>query len=53
LDYQDVDVTKDRKALDEMVKVSGQMGVPVLSIDGKIVVGFEQSRIDEMIKNQA
>jgi glutaredoxin 3 len=32
-----------------MVKISGQMGVPVISIDGKVVVGFDKKRIDELL----
>jgi glutaredoxin-like YruB-family protein len=39
--YTDVDVTKDRKSAQEMVAKSGQMGVPVIDIDGSIVVGFQ------------
>lgn len=33
----------------EMVKRSGQQGVPVLDIDGNIVVGFNQAKIDELL----
>jgi hypothetical protein len=32
-----------------MVDKSGQMGVPVILIDDKVVVGFDQKRIDELI----
>lgn len=48
-DYQDKDVSVDISAAREMVKMSGQMGVPVLSIDGSIVVGFDKKRIDELL----
>ncbi|MDP2924453.1 MAG: Uxx-star family glutaredoxin-like (seleno)protein [Candidatus Omnitrophota bacterium] len=47
--YQDFDVSSNKTALEEMVKTSGQMGVPVIIIDGEIIVGFERSRIDEFL----
>ncbi len=50
--YTDFDVSTDRRALDEMVKVSGQMGVPVLLIDDEIIVGFEQSKIDRLLQER-
>jgi len=48
--YQDVDVSVDREAAQEMIKKSGQRGVPVIDIDGHIIVGFDQGRIDQLIK---
>jgi glutaredoxin 3 len=33
----------------EMVKKSGQTGVPVVDIDGKIVIGFDKERIDKIL----
>jgi glutaredoxin-like YruB-family protein len=47
--YENFDVSNDKKKLDEMVKISGQMGVPVLDIDGKIVVGFDKEKIDSLL----
>jgi glutaredoxin-like YruB-family protein len=43
--YEDVDVGVNQQAADEMVEKSGQMGVPVLDIDGEIIVGFDKDRI--------
>jgi len=43
---KDVDVGSDQKAAEEMVKKSGQMGVPVIEIDGKIIVGFDKPAIE-------
>lgn len=48
--YQDIDVSVDREAAQEMIKKSGQRGVPVIDIDGHIIVGFDQGRIDQLIK---
>ena len=43
--YIDVDVTQDDKLVEEMVKKSHQMGVPVIDIDGEVYVGFNRSEI--------
>lgn len=48
--FQDVDVSSDVNAAREMVKKSGQMGVPVIDIDGKIIVGFDESEIKKALK---
>ena len=47
--FKDINVAEDRKALDEMVEKSGQMGVPVIDIDGKIIVGFDKTAIERAI----
>ena len=49
IDFEDIDVSKDEKSLEEMVKNSGQMGVPVADIDGKIVVGFDKEKISKLL----
>jgi glutaredoxin 3 len=48
--FDDVDVSSDVKAADEMVRKSGQMGVPVLEIGGTIIVGFNQAAIVKLLK---
>ncbi|MFH1126291.1 MAG: glutaredoxin domain-containing protein [Candidatus Altiarchaeota archaeon] len=48
--FNDIDVGKDREAAKEMVKKSGQMGVPVLDINGKIIVGFDRDAIEQAMK---
>ncbi len=47
--YEDYDVAKDRDKAIEMVNKSGQQGVPVLDIDGDIVVGFDQNKINALL----
>jgi len=49
IDFEDIDVSKDSNALEEMVKKSGQMGVPVADIDGHVVVGFDKKKISELL----
>ncbi len=39
----------DRDKAKEMIQKSGQMGVPVIIIDGEIIAGFNQSRIDQLL----
>jgi len=50
IEFEDIDVSQDKVAQDEMIKKSGQMGVPVAEIDGQIVVGFDQERIKKLLK---
>ncbi|MDF2522240.1 MAG: glutaredoxin-like protein YruB-family [Clostridia bacterium] len=42
-------MSKDREAAMEMINKSGQRGVPVIDIDGNIVVGFDQERINSIL----
>ena len=44
--FLDWDVGADKVSANEMVKKSGQMGVPVLDIDGQIIVGFDKEKIN-------
>ena len=39
----------DRDKAKEMIQKSGQMGVPVITIDGEVVVGFNQSLLDSLL----
>jgi len=47
--FEDIDVSVDQAAGEEMIRKSGQMGVPVLDIDGQIIVGFDKERIKESL----
>ncbi|MGM0366140.1 MAG: glutaredoxin family protein [Actinomycetota bacterium] len=50
INFEDVDISSDRQKLDQMVKKSGQMGIPVIDFGKKIIVGFEKEEIDSAIK---
>jgi len=50
ISFEDINVNEDQEKAREMVEKSGQMGVPVLDINGNIVVGFDKSRIDSLLK---
>ena len=43
--FENIDVASDENGLTEMIKISGQMGVPVILIDGEMIVGFDQTKI--------
>lgn len=47
--YTDYNVNQDKGAAMEMVQKSGQSGVPVIDIDGKIIIGFDKERIDKIL----
>jgi glutaredoxin 3 len=47
--YRDVDVSRDMAAARDMIRRSGQQGVPVIDIGGKIVVGFDRMKIDKYL----
>lgn len=49
--YTEHNVAEDDAARDEMVKKSGQLGVPVIDIGGEIFVGFNQREIERALKN--
>lgn len=45
VDFSEYDVAEDDERAREMIKKSGQQGVPVIDIDGKIIVGFNKPEI--------
>lgn len=47
--FRDVDVSRDAAAARDMVRRSGQQGVPVIDIGGKIIVGFDRPKIDKYL----
>jgi len=49
VDFEDIDVSVDMTRAMEMVEKSGQQGVPVIDIDGEVIVGFDRTRIDALL----
>jgi glutaredoxin len=49
LPFTDYNVAENRQALTEMIAKSGQMAVPVIEIDGNIIVGFDREKIKQMV----
>ena len=50
INFKSIDVGKDQKAAQEVVKKSGQYGVPVIDIDGKIIIGYDEARLKKTLK---
>ncbi len=51
--YLDRDVSNDRAGADEMIRKSGQLGVPVIDIDGQIVIGFDVPKLESLLAQRA
>ncbi len=49
-EFEDIDVSQDEKALEEMVKKTEQFGVPVIDIDNQWIVGFDKEKISKLLK---
>ena len=48
--FTEYNVASDQRKADEMVRKSGQMGVPVIDVNGRIIVGFNQPEIDRALR---
>ena len=48
--FTDIDVSEDSVAANDMISKSGQMGVPQIEINGKIIVGFDKEAIEAELK---
>ena len=49
VNYSEKDVGTDQVAREDMIKRSGQYGVPVIDIDGKLIIGFDKRGISELL----
>ena len=49
IEFEEINVAANAAAANEMVKLSGQMGVPVIDIDGQIIVGWNKSALEEAL----
>ena len=49
IDFTNYDVSKNREKAKEMINKSGQQGVPVIDIDGEIIVGFDKSKVKQLL----
>lgn len=47
--FREIDVSRDQRAAQDLVRRTGQMGVPVIEIDGRPIVGFDKTRIDKAL----
>ena len=49
IEFEDIDVSEDQEKAREMVDLTGQMGVPVIVIDGEAIVGFDRAKIQKAL----
>jgi glutaredoxin-like YruB-family protein len=49
IEFEDIDVSQNLDAQKEMIERSGQYGVPVAEINGEIIIGFNQERINQLL----
>jgi len=49
IEFEDLDVSQDQQALQELQEKSGALAVPVLDVDGEIIIGFDKEKIDKLL----
>jgi len=49
IEFEDIDVSKDEKAREEMIEKSGKMEVPIIEIDDQVVAGFDKEKICKLL----
>ncbi len=47
--FTEIDISEDEDALKDMVRRSGQMSVPVIEVDGTMVVGFNETKLKKLL----
>ncbi len=47
--FTEIDISEDEKALNEMVKKSGQMGVPVIEVGDEMLVGYNETKLKKLL----
>ncbi len=52
VEFEDIDVSQNESALQELVQKTGAMAVPVIDIDGEIVIGFDKEKIDQLLASK-
>jgi glutaredoxin-like YruB-family protein len=49
IEFQEIDVSQDEKLQDELIEKTGQMGVPIIDIEGQLIVGFDRAKISSLL----
>jgi len=52
IEFEDIDVSRDENAAREMIEKSGQTGVPVIDIEGEVIIGFNKPEIDRALEKK-
>jgi len=49
IEFENIDISQDQDKANEMIEKTGQMGVPVIEIDGEMVIGFDKAKISSLL----
>jgi len=49
IEFEEIDVSQDQKLQDEIIEKTGQIGVPIVDIDGELIVGFDKEKISNLL----
>ena len=49
IEYVEQDISRNRSAAEEMIRLTGQTGVPVIVVDGQVVIGFDRARLEALL----
>jgi len=49
IEFEDIDISKDEKIKDDIIKRSGAIGAPIIEVDGEIIVGFDRAKIVKLL----
>lgn len=52
IDFEEIDISQNKEARDDIIKRSGGVGAPIIEIDGEIIVGFDKQKIVNLLKIQ-
>lgn len=50
IEFEEVDVSQNRKAAQEIIEKTGQMGIPVTEINGEFIIGFDKEKLKKALK---
>lgn len=50
ISFEDIDVGEDEEKAQEMMGISGQMGVPVIVINHNVIIGFDKGKIESLLR---
>lgn len=49
IEFEEIDLSQDEKAREDIIQKTGQLGVPVIEVDGQYVVGFDKEKITQLL----
>jgi len=49
IEFEEIDVSQDQKLQDEIIEKTGQIGVPIVDINGELIVGFDKEKISNLL----